>query len=79
MATSTRYLESILPLGSPILLDDPEDTLAGRVPSDRIGQVAADVILFDFLHLHEARGLSRRHRLHEGAVAGQDAVPDLAQ
>src|SRR5262249_57298770 len=66
------------PLPGAIRLDQLHDALTRGAPDRGVGEIAADVVVLDLSHAHEARRLARRRRLDEGRGPGQDAIPDLA-
>src|SRR5215471_21329373 len=61
-----------------VVLDHIEDPLA-RGASERLGQVAAYVVLLHFEHLDEAGRRPRRRLLHERYAAVQDVLPGFAE
>src|SRR3989442_6087660 len=60
-----------------IRLDDLQDAGAGRPAECRIGEIAADVVLLDLVHLHEAWRLARPPLLDERGGGRQDPLPHL--
>src|SRR5258705_5569275 len=65
-------------LADAVVLDDAEDALTSRAP-EGVGQVPADIVLFDLEHLHEARRGAGRGPFHEHPPPVEDVIPRLAE